>query len=135
MLVRRDAYEQVGGFDPRIFMYGEEQEWCRRFVRAGWHVLYDPSEMVIHQRAASGAPGPWRVQAALAADVRIFRWSHGPARAFAMNVIRAVGFALEALAFRLTERVRRSTYIRQRRDKAWIEFRQQLRVIARHPFG
>jgi GT2 family glycosyltransferase len=135
MLVRRDAYETIGGFDPRIFMYGEEQEWCRRFKRAGWDVLYEPGVSVVHQRAASGPPGNWRVRAALEGDVRIFRWTHGKAKAMLFNLVRLAGFLLEAAALSVTQVVRDSDYIRQRRALAWQAFRQQLLVSVRHPFG
>jgi len=36
MVVRRAAYEQSGGFDPRIFMYGEDVDLCRRCAALGW---------------------------------------------------------------------------------------------------
>jgi GT2 family glycosyltransferase len=36
MLIRREAYEQCGGFDPAIFMYAEDIDLCRRCAAAGW---------------------------------------------------------------------------------------------------
>lgn len=135
MLVRRSAVQRVGGFDPRIFMYGEEQEWCRRLQADGWRVLYDPREVVVHERAASGSAGPWRAHAALLGDARIFRWNHGMPKTFALNVIRVLGFAAEAAAFSVRCASRPSEYSRSRRDGARTHLVQQLRVIARHPFG
>jgi GT2 family glycosyltransferase len=135
MLVRREAYEAVGGFDERIFMYGEEQEWARRLGRDGWGVLYDPDVAVVHQRAASGAPGPWRVRAGLEADVRIFRWTHGRVGALAFTAVRLTGFLLEAAAFTCVRLVRRSEYVHERQHEAWQGFSQQLRIAARRPCG
>jgi N-acetylglucosaminyl-diphospho-decaprenol L-rhamnosyltransferase len=135
MLVRREAYDAVGGFDERIFMYGEEQEWARRFRREGWGVLYDPDVAVVHQRAASGSAGPWRVRAALEADVRIFRWTHGPLRALAFTTVRLVGFMIEAAAFTAARAIRRSEYAHERQQQAYMGFRQQLRLAVRRPFG
>ena len=135
MLVRREAYYRVGGFDERIFMYGEEQEWARRFARAGWTTLYDPSVRVVHRRAASGAAGPWRVRAALESDVRVFRWTHGPARTGLLNLVRVTGFALEALALRAMDAVRTTEYVRDRRRSASQALREQLGIIRRMPLG
>jgi GT2 family glycosyltransferase len=36
MLFRSEAYRQVGGFDERFFMYGEDFDICARTRLAGW---------------------------------------------------------------------------------------------------
>ena len=36
MVIRREAYEQSGGFDPAIFMYAEDVDLCRRCAALGW---------------------------------------------------------------------------------------------------
>jgi N-acetylglucosaminyl-diphospho-decaprenol L-rhamnosyltransferase len=135
MLVRRAAYDDVGGFDPRLFMYGEEQEWCRRIGAGGWGVLYDPSVTVVHARAASGPPGPWRVRAALRADAQIIRWARGPLRALAFNLARALGLVVESSAFAVAAAVRRSDYMRRRREHAALSRSEQLKLTFRRPFG
>ena len=48
MLVRKGAIDQVGYMDDRFFMYGEETDWCYRFKRAGWKVLFAPVAEIIH---------------------------------------------------------------------------------------
>jgi GT2 family glycosyltransferase len=48
VLVRRAAFEAVGGFDPRIFMYGEDVDLSWRLRAAGWRLLYQPKLAVIH---------------------------------------------------------------------------------------
>lgn len=35
-LVRREAFDAVGGFDPGFFMFYEEVDFCRRLLDAGW---------------------------------------------------------------------------------------------------
>lgn len=52
MLIRRKAIEQVGLFDERYGMYGEDLDWCYRFKRAGWSVIYDGSVSVLHVKGA-----------------------------------------------------------------------------------
>jgi GT2 family glycosyltransferase len=36
MVLRREAYDQSGGFDPAIFMYAEDIDLCRRCAALGW---------------------------------------------------------------------------------------------------
>jgi N-acetylglucosaminyl-diphospho-decaprenol L-rhamnosyltransferase len=48
MLLRREAYEAVGGFDPTYFMYCEDMDLCRRLAEAGWQNVYVPSAVVLH---------------------------------------------------------------------------------------
>jgi GT2 family glycosyltransferase len=58
-LVRREAIEQLGLFDPRYFLYYEEVDHCRRLRHAGWSVCYYPFTEVMHiggESAASAGP-------------------------------------------------------------------------------
>jgi GT2 family glycosyltransferase len=48
MLVRRGAIEQVGLMDERFFVYGEETDWCYRFKKAGWKILFTPDAEIVH---------------------------------------------------------------------------------------
>ena len=47
-LVRREAIDQVGLFDPRYFLYYEEVDHCRAVKQAGWEVVCYPGTTVIH---------------------------------------------------------------------------------------
>ena len=42
LLARSDAIRQVGPWDENIFFYGEDFDWCYRFRRLGWKILYFP---------------------------------------------------------------------------------------------
>ena len=53
ILVRREVIDEVGGFDERFHMYGEDNEWCLRIRRAGWRLLFEPAAVVMHHGAAS----------------------------------------------------------------------------------
>jgi GT2 family glycosyltransferase len=53
MLLRRDAFAEIGLLDERYRMYGEDLDWCYRFKRAGWRVLYDGRVSVIHVKGGS----------------------------------------------------------------------------------
>jgi X-X-X-Leu-X-X-Gly heptad repeat protein len=49
MLVRRSAFDEVGGFDPRYFMYWEDADLCRRLRARGHHVRYVPCATAVHR--------------------------------------------------------------------------------------
>jgi GT2 family glycosyltransferase len=54
MLVRRTVFDQIGGFDPRYFIYEEDVELCLRVREAGWTIRYVPEALVYHKGQASG---------------------------------------------------------------------------------
>src|SRR5690348_84199 len=49
MLVRRSAFEAVRGFEPRIFMYGEDVDLSWRLRARDWRVVYRPRFAVVHR--------------------------------------------------------------------------------------
>ena len=53
MLVRRVAIDEVGEVDEAFFLFGEETDWCYRFVRAGWQVWFFPGAECVHVGGAS----------------------------------------------------------------------------------
>jgi N-acetylglucosaminyl-diphospho-decaprenol L-rhamnosyltransferase len=54
MLVRRSAFEEVGGFDEGYWLYWEDADLCRRLVDSGWRVHFEPTAIVHHATGASG---------------------------------------------------------------------------------
>ena len=48
LLLRRAAFDSVGGFDSRYFMYFEDVDLGERLTRAGWRNRYVPSAEVVH---------------------------------------------------------------------------------------
>ncbi|WP_206795656.1 glycosyltransferase family 2 protein [Amycolatopsis sp. MtRt-6] len=48
LLLRREAFESIGGFDSRYFMYFEDVDLGDRLGKAGWLNVYVPSAGVMH---------------------------------------------------------------------------------------
>jgi N-acetylglucosaminyl-diphospho-decaprenol L-rhamnosyltransferase len=48
LLLRRQAFESVGGFDPAYFMYFEDVDLGERLADAGWLNVYVPTAEVTH---------------------------------------------------------------------------------------
>jgi GT2 family glycosyltransferase len=48
LVIRRDVFEEVGGFSEIYFMYGEDCDLCHKVQKSGWKVYYLPSANIIH---------------------------------------------------------------------------------------
>lgn len=55
MFVRRAAMEEVGLLDENFFFYGEETDWCRRYAKAGWALVFAPIPEITHFGNGSAA--------------------------------------------------------------------------------
>jgi GT2 family glycosyltransferase len=80
LLVRREAYLDIGGFDERFFMYAEDVEWCWRAHQRGWTIRFEPAALVRHVGNASGVQnyGAGRTAAYMRNTYRFYRRTHGP---------------------------------------------------------
>lgn len=58
LLVRRTAFEQIGGFDERYFMYMEDVDLGDRLAKAGWQNVYAPSSEILHDKGHSTGRDP-----------------------------------------------------------------------------
>jgi N-acetylglucosaminyl-diphospho-decaprenol L-rhamnosyltransferase len=64
LLLRGAAFDAVGGFDERYFMYMEDVDLGDRLGRAGWQNVYVPSAEVLHDKGHSTGRDPARNLAA-----------------------------------------------------------------------
>lgn len=67
ILMRREAFEAVGGFDEQYFLYGEDLDLCHRLRLAGWRLQSLATNWSSHHSGAS-ASGWWH---------RELRWWEG----------------------------------------------------------
>jgi N-acetylglucosaminyl-diphospho-decaprenol L-rhamnosyltransferase len=111
LLLRREALEQVGGFDPRYFMYFEETDLCMRLRRAGWQNLFTPDARVVHVSAASTSAAPERMSVEFhRSQAYFYRKHYGLPGYAALKVIVWLG-----TAYRLARSLR--AYLRGRIDR------------------
>jgi GT2 family glycosyltransferase len=98
LLVRREAYEQVGGLDEGFFMYSEELDWCRRLKAAGWRVVYFPPAQIVHYEAQSSAQVPAATHIRFnTSKIRYYRKYHGTLAAETLRWFLLGNFALQLL--------------------------------------
>lgn len=53
MLVKKELFEELGGFDERFFMYFEDMDLCRRTRHSGKKVIFFPDFKVFHGNGKS----------------------------------------------------------------------------------
>jgi GT2 family glycosyltransferase len=60
-LVRRTAWDAVGGFDEQFFMFVEDVDLCWRLHDAGWQIRYEPASRIQHEISASADQTPYKM--------------------------------------------------------------------------
>ena len=98
LLVRREAFEAVGGFDEDFFMMSEEVDWCYRFRQAGWKVLFYPGAEVVHVLTSSANPAMFRHL--VRGHLRFLAKHRGPREAERARRLMLVALRLRGLVFR-----------------------------------
>lgn len=53
LLIRKEIFEKVGGFDERFFMYYEDLDLCRRLRKLGYDIVYFPKATIFHKVGGS----------------------------------------------------------------------------------
>lgn len=90
LLIRREMWQELGGFHPDFFMYGEEADLCLRARALGARPRVTPRATIIHHGGASETVRADKVCRLMAAKVLLVRRHFGPAT-------RGLGVALLAL--------------------------------------
>lgn len=73
LLIRRALWEQLGGFDPAFFMYGEEADLCLRARAIGARPMITPDATIVHLGGASERTRTAKMIKLLAAKVTLVR--------------------------------------------------------------
>jgi GT2 family glycosyltransferase len=120
LLIRRDFWDRLGGFDPAFTMYGEEVDLCLRAAALGARPVITPDATIIHHGGASQAVRSDKLVRLMRAKMELIR-RHFPARS------RAIGLSMFRLwpwsrqvGYRIGARLRNSDALRQQAD-IWAE--------------
>jgi N-acetylglucosaminyl-diphospho-decaprenol L-rhamnosyltransferase len=96
LMVRRSAWDEVGGFDERQWMYAEDLDLGWRLQEAGWATRYEPGAVVDHVGAAATTqvfgrdPAPRWQQSTYGVIAR----RRGPIRTWAVALLNLLGAVL-----------------------------------------
>jgi N-acetylglucosaminyl-diphospho-decaprenol L-rhamnosyltransferase len=121
LMIRRDAYEQIGPLDTGYFFYSEEVDWCMRARKHGWEVGTLVGARVLHHGGGSARRTSDRMRPALfRSKIRYLtiHEGHGSARLF-RAIVRMVA-SLHIMGARVMQG-------RAREEEAsWIAVRQSV---------
>jgi GT2 family glycosyltransferase len=96
LMVRREAWDQVGELDESFFMYFEELDWCHRCREKGWEIHYVPGPAIVHYEGKSSeqvvATRAIRFQRS---KIRYFFKYYGPFWAGVIRMFLLLTFALQ----------------------------------------
>jgi GT2 family glycosyltransferase len=128
MLVRREAYEQVGGFDEGFFLYSEETDWQRRMQDKGFRIVFTPAAQVTHFGGASGASEKAKVNRHFFESLdRYERKHHGLMGLVSLRLAMSVGCFVRTVVWSLIPIALpkwRAVAYAKRRMYSWLFVRQ-----------
>jgi len=98
MMVRREVFEKVGGFDERFFMYGEDVDLSYRIQQAGFRNYYFSQTAIIHFKGESTRKGSVNYVRMFYKAMSVFVSKHyGSSRAGLFNFFVQLAIWLRAL--------------------------------------
>jgi N-acetylglucosaminyl-diphospho-decaprenol L-rhamnosyltransferase len=118
LLIRRDAYERLGGMDEDYFLYGEDAEFSLRAGRAGLRRVIVPEAVIVHEVGGSSDAGGAKGCMVMAGKVTHLRKTWSPIRAALGVRLLLAGVGVRAALEAATRRSRApwSTVWRRRAD-------------------
>jgi GT2 family glycosyltransferase len=98
LLVRRDAAEAIGYFDPDFFAFTDEVDFCRRLADAGWATIYVPDARAVrHDLLLTGDVAQRRTVEASRNRDRYMRKHHSAVSAFLVRWLTAWNYSLRTV--------------------------------------
>jgi GT2 family glycosyltransferase len=102
-LLKRETWDDLGGFDPLFRMYGEEADLCLRGLAQGLRPMVTPTATMVHYGAASDTVRADKMVRLLSAKISLIQRHFGPVRGWmARQLLRlwpvTRAFALHAFA-------------------------------------
>ncbi|MFQ5823193.1 MAG: glycosyltransferase family 2 protein [bacterium] len=53
LMIRKEIFDQIGGFDEHLYMYYEDVDLCLRVKKLGWKIYFTPNASVYHLHGGS----------------------------------------------------------------------------------
>jgi hypothetical protein len=97
LMIERELWERVGGFDPRFFMYAEEVDLCWRVRNTGKEIWFAHEPEVIHLVGASaGKASGSRTIAVNKAILQLFHKHRGWAYCMLADMLMVCGLTVRS---------------------------------------
>jgi GT2 family glycosyltransferase len=138
MMLRREVFEQSGGFSEDFFMYGEDSEWCMRLRRAGYRIFYNPLGVVYHIGSVS-SEAEWtqkeRLRLCHLGGLRAYEKLNGRALGFLFHLARLFGVSVRCSVYALAAACKPNDYYRSQRQLYGWQAEVYLQALMRKPDG
>jgi N-acetylglucosaminyl-diphospho-decaprenol L-rhamnosyltransferase len=119
MLIRRELFERLGGFDEGYWMYMEDLDLSYRLAREGWVTWYEPAATVIHVKGGTvgGERSPRLNLAFHRGMYRFYRRHYAAQRSALMNAAVYAGIGVKLGTAIAHSALRRSLARRRQRRR------------------
>lgn len=104
LFVPKELWLDLGGFDPRFFVYGEDADLALRAAAAGVRRVITPDAVVTHEVGVSSATRPDKLILLFRGKVTLLRKHWGPVKSRLGVALVAGGVGLRAVQARLLGR-------------------------------
>jgi GT2 family glycosyltransferase len=104
LLAPTELWRELGGFDQRFFMYGEDVDLALRARRAGYRPAITPDAVVTHEIGVSSESRPEKFRLVLQGKVTVLDLHWSPLRRRVGRSLLVAGVGTRALAAMVTRR-------------------------------
>jgi len=87
MMIKKQVIDEVGAFNPRFFMYAEEDELCYRINKVGYKIVHLPQTEIIHLDGRSFQFTEQRQKRRLEGLRTFYKISYSPIYCFGLKVV------------------------------------------------
>jgi hypothetical protein len=101
LFIPKALWRDLGGFDPRFFVYGEDADLALRAAAAGVRRVITPDAVVTHEVGVSSATRPDKLMLLFRGKITLLRKHWGPVRGRVGCALVTAGVGLRALEARL----------------------------------
>ncbi|MDX6583407.1 MAG: hypothetical protein QOI10_2591 [Solirubrobacterales bacterium] len=119
LIVRRSAFDAIGGFEDERWMYGEDVDLSWRLARRGGATRYEPAARV-HHRVSGSTERAWGDERKVREMVATYGWlesRRGSVTTRAIAVLNVAGLGLRAFALGVVARLTGSERARAERKR------------------
>lgn len=121
LLMERSFWNELGGFDARFFMYGEEADLCARARAAGARPLMTPDATIIHYGGKSAASHSSKIVYVMGARIGLVQSQSGALGGAIGRLACIAHVGIRAYAYGLLRRLRPSRFATSAQEwgQAW----------------
>lgn len=90
LLMKKDLFKKVGGFDKNFFMYFEDQDLCLRTKKLGYDVCFFPKSVVYHYDGKCWPSTKKQKLAFYSAQDYFFKKHHNSYQGFLLKILKSI---------------------------------------------